>query len=260
MTGSCHVRPGESMAKSFDELVKRTTTKKTQARAVLRAKELLAENGQAKITTRDSPHRQPMAKPKLETVRHVLYWSYANLAMARAAVGAGDKSYEKKHFMIRSRLYYGVLRGTMQIGSFLADERMKLLFPQSCVYCGERENLALDHLLPKVKGGNHSGDNIVYCCRSCNSSKGSTDFLAWWAKRGEFPPLLLLRRYLKLAIEWSESADIMDMRVETVQASMSKLPFAWDRIPLDFPDPDKLQLWVYPPDASEETRAMRLPG
>ena len=31
------------MAKSFDELVKRTTTKKTQARAALRTQELLAE-------------------------------------------------------------------------------------------------------------------------------------------------------------------------------------------------------------------------
>ena len=31
------------MAKSFDELVKRTTTKKTQAKAALRAQELLAE-------------------------------------------------------------------------------------------------------------------------------------------------------------------------------------------------------------------------
>jgi hypothetical protein len=86
---------------------------------------------------------------ELETVRSVLYWSYANLAMAHAAVAQGADTYQKQHFMIRNRLYHGLLKGTMNVGSILDDERLKLRYPQSCAYCGTRQNLSMDHLLPE---------------------------------------------------------------------------------------------------------------
>jgi hypothetical protein len=48
----------------------------------------------------------------------------------------------------------------------------------SCVYCGSSENLTLDHVDPtrrKTWRGRdiecHDDDNLVTCCRSCNSKK-----------------------------------------------------------------------------------------
>lgn len=42
----------------------------------------------------------------------------------------------------------------------------------SCVYCGSKKQLTIDHLIPKSKGGGNTWDNLVTCCISCNSKKG----------------------------------------------------------------------------------------
>lgn len=42
-----------------------------------------------------------------------------------------------------------------------------------CVYCGSSENLTIDHVRPRCKGGATTADNCVTACRSCNYSKGS---------------------------------------------------------------------------------------
>jgi len=42
-----------------------------------------------------------------------------------------------------------------------------------CVYCGCSENLTIDHVRPKSKGGTDTADNCVTACRPCNQAKGS---------------------------------------------------------------------------------------
>ena len=44
-----------------------------------------------------------------------------------------------------------------------------------CVYCGERfpaDELTLDHVQPRVRGGDRSEGNLVTACRACNTLKG----------------------------------------------------------------------------------------
>jgi len=109
-----------------------------------------------------------MPKKERTLVKEVLYWSYANLAMAHAARTDGAKGYKTHHYMIRSKLYKGLLNGTMNIGSILDDERIKMNLPQCCSYCGAVDHLSIDHLIPKARGGHESGDNAVWACRRCN--------------------------------------------------------------------------------------------
>lgn len=55
------------------------------------------------------------------------------------------------------------------------------LHENRCVYCGELfdvGDLTVDHVEPRVKGGDHSRGNLVSCCRACNREKGG---LAAWA-------------------------------------------------------------------------------
>ncbi len=45
----------------------------------------------------------------------------------------------------------------------------------TCQYCGRRcttEDLTFDHVIPIVKGGGKTWDNIVTCCVACNHKKG----------------------------------------------------------------------------------------
>jgi hypothetical protein len=177
---------------------------------------------------------------KINTVEESLYWSYANLGMAHAAVRKGDAKYHTGHFIIRNKLYTGFRNGTMNVKSLADDERLKLVLPQACCYCGSKHFLAVDHLIPRKKGGLDKGDNMVWSCRSCNSSKCATDVLEWLIKRGQFPPLLLLRRYLKISIDFCIQNDVMN----TLINEAGELPFSLSVIPHDFPQPAHLTLWI----------------
>ncbi len=42
-----------------------------------------------------------------------------------------------------------------------------------CQYCGSREKLTVDHVLPKSRGGKDTWENLVTACTPCNNRKGN---------------------------------------------------------------------------------------
>ena len=55
-------------------------------------------------------------------------------------------------------------------------------FNCQCVYCGETyefNQLTLDHVKPRCKGGESVTKNLVPACRACNQGKGSSNWLRW---------------------------------------------------------------------------------
>lgn len=51
-----------------------------------------------------------------------------------------------------------------------------------CQYCGSKENLEIDHIIPLSKGGDNQEDNLITSCHSCNSLKGEKDFKEFFSK------------------------------------------------------------------------------
>ncbi len=43
----------------------------------------------------------------------------------------------------------------------------------TCQYCGDRDDLTFDHLIPRSKGGLTRWDNVVTACSPCNLKKGA---------------------------------------------------------------------------------------
>lgn len=42
----------------------------------------------------------------------------------------------------------------------------------TCQYCGvQNRNLTLDHVIPRYRGGQHTWENVVSCCVTCNRRK-----------------------------------------------------------------------------------------
>ena len=54
---------------------------------------------------------------EINTIKELIFWSYANLAMAHSAVTNKQQTYSRINFMVRSRLYKGLMAGKMEIGS-----------------------------------------------------------------------------------------------------------------------------------------------
>ena len=45
----------------------------------------------------------------------------------------------------------------------------------TCQYCGSKEDLTFDHLIPRSRGGLTRWDNVVTACAPCNLKKGARD-------------------------------------------------------------------------------------
>jgi len=118
-----------------------------------------------------------MAKKEYKIVKERLFWSYANLAMAHSAVDRNQEKYATINYMIRAKLYKGLCDGTMNVSTLFDDEKVKLISGYKCSYCGSSNNLSLDHIFPQKLGGKDTGDNLIYACKSCNSSKGKKDLM-----------------------------------------------------------------------------------
>jgi 5-methylcytosine-specific restriction endonuclease McrA len=77
-------------------------------------------------------------------------------------------------------------RSTLDVHSdgSLTPEVMRRLFADavSCPYCAVRLTArikTLDHIIPTSRGGEHSRENVVVCCSSCNTRKHARTPLEW---------------------------------------------------------------------------------
>ena len=43
----------------------------------------------------------------------------------------------------------------------------------TCLYCGSKRKLTIDHIIPQSRGGQHRWDNVVIACEPCNQFKGA---------------------------------------------------------------------------------------
>lgn len=180
--------------------------------------------------------------PAIQTIRDQIYWSYANLARAHAALEDGKTKYNRVHHIIRNKIFYGLKSGKMTIRSIYDDERIKMINPQNCAYCGSKKNLSMDHIIPKSKLKSDSSDNLIYACRSCNSSKSNNDMIVWMKKNGKFPSILLFRRYIKIYLSLCQEYGILDDPIDK-EFNLPSLLTPAD-LPTSFPPLESLVLWV----------------
>lgn len=181
-----------------------------------------------------------MAKKDIEIVRELIYYSYANLAMAHSAVERKLDKYGMVNFMIRAKLFKGLKDGTMNLRSIFDDEKIKLKTGQICNYCGSSSHLALDHIFPKRYGGEDIAENLIFACRSCNSSKGKKDLMEWMEFRGQFLPLMIIRRYLKLTFNYCSKNALLDRQI--LELNEMELPFKINFLPTNYPIPNELTM------------------
>lgn len=158
--------------------------------------------------------------------------------MAHVAIEKEQIKYNRLYYMIRAKLFKGLKDGTMNMRTIFDDEKIKLQTGQICNYCGSTENLALDHIFAQKHGGKDDAENLIFACRSCNSSKGKKDLMEWITYRKKSIPLMVIRRYLKLTFKYCSEHQLLDKKIEDLQTM--ELPFRIDLLPTKFPNPNQL--------------------
>lgn len=64
--------------------------------------------------------------------------------------------------------------------------------------------------------------------------------MEWMNFRGQFLPLMIIRRYLKLTFNYCNEHGLLDKRIEELKKM--ELPFRIDLLPINFPSPNELTL------------------
>jgi hypothetical protein len=76
----------------------------------------------------------------------------------------------------------------------------------TCLYCGSKNDLTLDHVIPRCKGGTDSWTNLATCCMKCNVKKGSKSLEEINMKLSEKPfvpnHLFFIKKMTKFTDNW----------------------------------------------------------
>ncbi len=87
----------------------------------------------------------------------------------------------------------------------------------TCQYCGgtpPRSYLTMDHVIPVVKGGKKTWDNIVTACRNCNVKKGGRTPEEASMKIRQSPKQPIWLPFMGLNIDFTESPEYIRVLVQ----------------------------------------------
>lgn len=73
---------------------------------------------------------------------------------------------------------------TAEVNNFTIEDWLALCeaVDYKCAYCRKETKLTVDHVVPLIRGGEHTLVNIIPLCKSCNSSKNNKtllEFILW---------------------------------------------------------------------------------
>ncbi len=113
-----------------------------------------------------------MPPKAVKTVRHIIYYQYAKIISASSGFG------KTNYGMVMSKwkqLCSGEIHWSSAVREWLKEKEK----PDICIYCGEKKDLTVEHILPRDCCGEDITDNVVMVCKSCNSSKGNKRLYEW---------------------------------------------------------------------------------
>lgn len=113
-----------------------------------------------------------MPPSAVKSVRDVIYYQYAKIISASSGFG------KKNYAMVMSK-YMQLKEGKIHWSSSIREWLKEKESADTCIYCGEKRELTVEHLLPRSCGGGNVPDNVVMVCKSCNSSKGGKRLYEW---------------------------------------------------------------------------------
>jgi len=146
-----------------------------------------------------------MPPKNVQTIRDLIYWEYAKL-IAGSAVG------DRKNYRFVMYTYKRLQTKQLIPSAILRENKLLVEGECCCAYCGARENLQWEHIIPKSRGGVDSIDNMVQACQQCNIQKGARDPFEWYGLERRYEiPRIVLGKYLKLVFDCHEAAGTLDL-------------------------------------------------
>jgi hypothetical protein len=132
-----------------------------------------------------------MPPPYVQTIEDEIFYEYAKLISR--TVFRGEINYR-----FVSDRFKALRSGDATMSGTIREWQREQELPRECVFCGSSNDLQVDHLIPRSRGGPDSADNTVWSCSTCNTSRGDKGVFQWLGlKRKDALHRLVAGKYLK---------------------------------------------------------------
>lgn len=114
----------------------------------------------------------PISIIELKRAFKMVYKNKAEVIVTKGLpISAGEKQYERPSIirLLKYALFPYKKISLSRINIYKRDD-------YTCLYCGSKDSLTLDHVIPRSKGGGNTWDNLATCCMKCNVFKKDRDF------------------------------------------------------------------------------------
>lgn len=95
-----------------------------------------------------------MPPKAVKTIRALIFWQYAKIISESAGYGKKQFGFVMDRFQ---KLSSGQINWSTSIREYVKEKEKK----DVCIYCGNKEELTLEHILPRSRNGPDSPDNAV---------------------------------------------------------------------------------------------------
>jgi hypothetical protein len=144
----------------------------------------------------------------VKTIQEELFYEYAKL-ISRARFN-GQINYG----FVTDR-YKEFKAGHITMSGHIREWQKEQELPRECVFCGSKENLETDHLIPKSRGGSDEPDNLVLSCKTCNTSRNNKGVFEWLGlKKKDQLHRLVAGKYLKELYNYHTVKNTLSVDVE----------------------------------------------
>jgi len=167
-----------------------------------------------------------MPDREVQTLRDLLYYQYAKLIARSAFKQPNGMAAKGSHYGFIKQTFRDLRDGRKQWSDIVREDWQLVEGAQVCAYCGNPEELAREHIVPRTLRVNdrceacdtiQSIHNQVWSCRACNSRKGQRGLYDFFQslypgdrKFYDRIPPLVEKKYLKTIHECLACADSLD--------------------------------------------------
>jgi hypothetical protein len=145
-----------------------------------------------------------MPPPFVKTIREEILYEYAKL-ISRSAYSSLQRAFITDRFK-------KLRNGEITISGTIREWEREQELPQECVFCGSKEELTSDHLIPRNRGGDDTADNLVLACRLCNTSRGDKGIFEWLGlEKKDNLHRLVAGKYLKQLLKLHEIVGTLEI-------------------------------------------------
>jgi len=173
-----------------------------------------------------------MPDKEVKTIKDQIFFQYAKI-IAKAAFNLHNGVDAKKtHYGFIKETFRNLKSGKMSWSDILREDMQFIEKEKECIYCGAKDNLQKDHIVPKSLAVNErcckcdtiqAVHNIIFACKDCNLEKLQKGLYTYWCEKHrdkpkpfDYIPVLLEKKYLKTIYKCHECAGTLDLEIENI--------------------------------------------